>query len=100
MSTRLPSFVVDASDEVIEAGGQCGLFIDMALDDTPPRPGDWVATKAGSRYLVDSVRPVRHRGRTQRQRYQMGVLRLPKHTEPPDDVAVIWLTWYPRGARH
>lgn len=91
--------VVDSDDQVHEVGGHCGLYIDMPLDGPAPMAGDWVATKAGSRYLVDDVRRVRHRKHSQQQRYQLQMLRLPKHTTPPEDVHVIWLSWYPRGAR-
>jgi hypothetical protein len=94
-----PTHLVDGNEQVIEVGGHCGLFIDVAPDATAPAPGDWIATQAGSRYLVDQVRVVRRRRHAQQKRYQMTVLRLPKHTEPPADVHVIWLSWYPRGAQ-
>lgn len=94
-----PSWVVDQGGEPIQVGGQCGLQIDMQLDHPAPMPGDWIATRAGSRYLVDHVRPVHSRRHSQIKRYQLRCLRLPKHTEPPDDVTVIELTWYPRGVR-
>lgn len=94
-----PSVVVDATGEVIEVGGHCGLYIDMAPDEPPPAIGDWVATDAGSRYLVDHVHIVRQGRPTATVRYQLRNLRLPKHTEPPDDVRVIWLAWYPRSRR-
>lgn len=96
---RTPSVVVDAADQVLEVGGQCGLYLDMAPAEDPPAIGDWIATDAGSRYLVDHVHVVRRRTPTTAVRYQLRNLRLPKHTEPPDDVRVIWLTWYPRGRR-
>lgn len=94
-----PSFVVDGDDQVLEVGGQCGLSIDLQLEASAPMRGDWVATEAGSRYLVDDVRMVRSRRHAQVKRYQMRVLRLPKHATPPPDVHVIWLQWYPRGRR-
>lgn len=86
------------TDQPIETEGHCGLYIDLSPWDAAPIPGDWIATPAGSRYLVDTARLVRSRRHSQRKRYQMRVLRLPKHTEPPDDVRVIWLRWYTRGA--
>lgn len=60
--------------------------------------GDWIATEAGSRYLVETVRLVRSRRHAQVKRYQMHVGRLPKNTEPPADVRVLWLRWYPRAS--
>jgi hypothetical protein len=100
--TRRPprTWTVDTEGEPIRTGGRCGLYVDLPRDDTTPEPGDWLATPAGSRYLVDDVHPVRHRNRTPHQRYQLQVLRLPKHTDPPTDVHVIWLSWYPRGKRY
>lgn len=103
MTPRKPkppvTHVVDASDQVIEVGGRCGLYVDLQLEDSAPMPGDWVATEAGSRYLVDDVHLVRSRRHAQIKRYQLKVGRLPKHLEPPADVHVIWLAWYPRGSR-
>lgn len=89
--------VVDGDDQVLEITGHCGLHIDLALEDAAPAPGDWIATAAGSRYLVDTVRAVKSRRHSQVRRYQMRVGRLPKHVTPPEDVRVIWLAWYPRG---
>ncbi len=94
-----PSWVVDQAGEPIEVGGHCGLFLDLQLEDAAPIPGDWVATEAGSRYLVDDVHVVRRPRHTQQKRYQLRTLRLPKHTTPPADVRIIWLSGYPRGAR-
>jgi hypothetical protein len=94
-----PSYVVDAAGEPVLVGGHCGLFIDLQLDDQAPMPGDWIATEAGSRYLVDDVHVVRRTKHAQSKRYQLRTLRLPKHTPPPEEVHVIWLTWYPRGRR-
>ena len=103
MTPRKPrpprTHVVDGDDQVLEVGGQCGLFIDLQPEDQAPMPGDWIATEAGSRYLVDDVRVVRRARHAQVKRYQMRCLRLPKHTTPPGDVRVIWLSWYPRGTR-
>lgn len=94
-----PTVVVDGRDEVLEVGGHCGLYIDLHPEDSAPMRGDWVATQAGSRYLVDDVRLVKPRRHSQVKRYQMRVLRLPKRAVPPADVHVIWLAWYPRGRR-
>lgn len=103
MTPRRPrpaqTHVVDADDQVHEVGGHCGLYVDMQLEDSAPMRGDWIATDAGSRYLVDDVRLVKSRRHAQVKRYQMQVLRLPKHATPPSDVHVIWLNWYPRGRR-
>lgn len=92
-----PTHVVDADGQALEVGGHCGLHIDLQLEDASPMRGDWVATEAGSRYLVDDVHVVRRRRRAQAKRYQLRCLRLPKHAPPPDEVRVIWLTWYPRA---
>lgn len=90
---------VDAAGDPLEVGGHCGLFLDMRPDDQAPAVGDWIATEAGSRYLVDHVHVVRRRAPTGTVRYQLRTLRLPKHTTPPEDVRVVWLSWYPRGRR-
>lgn len=94
-----PSYVVDGDDQVLEVGGHCGLYVDLQLEDSSPMRGDWVATEAGSRYLVDDVHLVRSRKHSQVKRYQLRCLRLPKDVTPPADVHVIWLRWYPRGVR-
>lgn len=94
-----PTAVVDGDDHVLEVGGHCGLHIDLQPDDSAPMRGDWVATDAGSRYLIDDVRLMKARRHAQVKRYQLQVLRLPKHAAPPADVHVIWLRWYPRGRR-
>jgi len=94
-----PSYVVDAAGEPIEVGGVCGLYIDLQLEDTSPMRGDWIATEAGSRYLVDDVHLVRSRRHAQVKRYRMRCLRLPKDTPWPGEVNVIWLRWYPRARR-
>jgi hypothetical protein len=94
-----PTWVVDANGDPIEVGGHVGLYIDLQLEDQAPMPGDWLATDAGSRYLVDDVHVVRRAKHTQLKRYRMRCLRLPKHTEAPAEIRVIWLAWYPRGHR-
>lgn len=96
---QTPTVVLDGEGAIIELGGQCGLYIDLQLEDSAPMPGDWIATNAGSRYLIDHVHLVRSRRHSQVKRYQLRCLRIPKHTPPPDDVHVIWLSWYPRGSR-
>lgn len=98
-STHRPHWTRDAAGEILETTGTCSLYVDLQLEDSSPMPGDWIATPAGSRYLVDHVRKVRHRRHSQLQRYQLRCLRLPRHTDPPEDVHVIWLQWYPRGQR-
>jgi len=94
-----PSYVVDAAGEPIQVGGVCGLYVDLQPEDSAPMRGDWVATEAGSRYLVDDVHLVRSARHRQVKRYRMRVLRLPKDVAPPDEVNVIWLRWYPRARR-
>lgn len=76
--------------------GQCGLYIDMQPDAPCPIVGDWIATDAGSRYLVTSMRLVNRRRNAQQKRYQLRCGRLPKHEPIPADVHVIWLNWYRR----
>ena len=92
-----PRWAVDATGEPLQVGGHCGLYVDLHPDDPAPEVGDWIATEAGSRYLVDAVCVVRRRRPTPAARYQLRTLRLPKHTTAPLDVRVIWLSWYPRG---
>jgi hypothetical protein len=96
---KSPKHIVGGNDQVLEVGGSCGLYIDLQPETGAPIPGDWIATEAGSRYLVDAVRVTRSAKHAQVKRYTMRVLRLPKHAEPPTDVRVIWLSWYPRGRR-
>lgn len=74
----------------------CGLYMDLQPDAAPPAPGDWVATPAGSRYLVDTVRRVVPRRHRQLVRYQLRCTRMPRHAEPDTDGMVFWLRWYPR----
>lgn len=84
----------------IAIAGECGLYIDVALGDAV-HEGDWIATDAGSRYLVMRSRKVRRRKHAQNTRYQLRVGRL-QHGQPvPDDVTCWRLTWYrrPRHAR-
>lgn len=92
-----PTMVLDQAGEVLAVGGQCGLYLDMTGDEPAPVRGDWVATDAGSRYLVDDVHVVRRRRPTRVRRYQLRCLRLPKYAAAPEDVHVIWLAWYPRA---
>jgi hypothetical protein len=73
-----PHWVIDVAGDPIEVGGHCGLHIDLQLEAAAPMRGDWVATDAGSRYLVDDVHLVRSRRHAQVKRYQLRVLRLPK----------------------
>lgn len=96
MRPRRPGYLVDVHDQAIEVGGHCGLYVDLDLRESAPQPGDWIATRAGSRYLIVSVRPGRSHSHV--CRYRLAVGRLPKHTEPPADVRVIWLRGYPRGS--
>lgn len=78
--------------------GECGLFMDVAPNDAV-REGDWIATDAGSRYLVLSARRVNRRKHSQSVRYQMRVGRLARNRGIPDGVHCWTLRWYPRGRR-
>lgn len=77
-------------------GDVCTLSpLDMPLDEAIA-VGDWVATEAGSRYLVLEAHRVNSTKHRQVNRYRLRCARLPKHEPIPDDVTVIWLRWYPR----
>lgn len=80
-------------------GDTCKLYVDLPPEQPAVIAGDWVATEAGSRYLVLSSRLGRSSKHAQRNRWHLQVARLPKHTEPPEDVRVIWLRWYSRKRR-
>ena len=73
----------------------CGLFIDMPPGQ-PVGAGDWVATEAGSRYLVTSARQVKRRKPSPAVRYALACARLPRHEPVPADITCHWLSWYPR----
>lgn len=60
------------------------------------KPGDWIVTAAGSRYLVAAARPVRPRRPRVGVRWQLSVHRLPKHCAVPGDVRALELRWYRR----
>ena len=74
--------VVDAGNTLVTAGRECGLFIDIPPGEAVA-VGDWIATDAGSRYLVTDAKHV-HRTKThaQRNRFRLRCARLPKHTGP------------------
>ena len=76
--------------------GRCALYIDMPEDAAAIVAGDWIITPAGSRYLVDSARPVRPRRPRPTRRWQMSVHQLPRHSAIPEDVRAIELRWYRR----
>jgi hypothetical protein len=76
--------------------GECGLYMDLA-PDAAVAPGDWIATEAGSRYVVMTARRVNRRKHAQQARWQMRVGKLARGLEPPGDVVVWWLHWYRRG---
>lgn len=83
--------------EALPTFGTCSLYIDLPLG-AAVLPGDWVATEAGSRYVVDTARRVETRKRhSQRNRWTLRVQRLAKDTPIPDDVKVWWIAWYARG---
>lgn len=77
-------------------GEPCGLTIDIGPRDAIA-PGDWIATNAGARYLVTASRRGNPRARhTQQVRWHLGVVRLDRDVDPPDEVRVWWMRWYPR----
>lgn len=101
IKTRKPArkqWTLDVDAAPLRLGAECGLFIDVQ-PDRAVAAGDWIATKAGSRYLVLRAQPSRARRHAQQTRYQLRVARLPKHTEPPADVRTWWMTWYPRARK-
>jgi hypothetical protein len=80
-------------------GEPCGLSIDLPGDVAAPAEGDWIVTRAGSRYLITSSRPVQPRAARDGVRYQLRCLRLARHIPVPADVRAIGLRWYARGRR-
>lgn len=80
----------------VPAGAVCGMSIDLPPDVDAPGEGDWIVTRAGSRYLITHSRAVRPRAPRPLVRYQMRCLRLTKHCPVPADVRAIGLRWYRR----
>ena len=80
------------------------LSVDMPTSADPIHPDDWIATAAGSRYVVTHARPVKCRPKIagcdrcadQVMRWAVSVERLPKHEPIPDDVRVINFHWHKR----
>lgn len=89
----------DTSSVVVDGARPVSLFIDLGDPTAAVAQGDWIASEAGSRYLVLSARKVRSRLHAQRNRWRMTCGRLPKHTLPADGSRVWWMTWYPRKKR-
>ena len=85
----------ESSPDVL--GDICSLYIDLSPAAPAIEPGDWITTRAGSRYLVGG-RAVRtgHRRPRSGVRWQLSVHRLPRHCEVPADVRAIELRWYRR----
>lgn len=81
---------------VSQLGDQCSLYIDMATDAEAIEPGDWITTRAGSRYLVATARPVHARHPRPSVRWKLHVHRLPRHSPIPLDVRAVELRWYRR----
>lgn len=79
--------------------GECSLYIDLGDPFAAVAPGDWLATPAGSRYLVLTSRHVVSRGHAQRNRWRMRVARLDRDLPTPADVTCWTLQWYPRRGR-
>lgn len=83
-------------------GEPVGLYIDLPYEHPDsPAAGDWIATDAGSRYLITRVHRVvpRLAKNQHRRRYQLSCVRLAKHAEIPTDITAWWLNWYPRDPR-
>lgn len=92
-----PKNAPQSDGQSIQLGSEVGLYFDTHPSHAVA-PGDWVATEAGSRYLVLHVRRGKARARhAQQVRLHLRVARLPKHTEPPADITTWWMTWYPRA---
>lgn len=79
--------------------GECSLFIDLGDPFAAIAPGDWLATDAGSRYLVLASHHVPSRNHEQRNRWRMRCGRLDKNLAVPTDVRCWWIEWYPRRRR-
>ena len=77
-------------------GAPCEVAIDLPGEVAAPAVGDWIVTRAGSRYLVRTCRAVRPRVPQPFVRYQLRCLRLAKHCPIPDDVRAIELRWHRR----
>lgn len=82
-----------------EVLSECSMSIDLGNPRDGIAPGDWLATDAGSRYLVLTSRRVATRGHAQRNRWTMRVGRLPKNEPIPPGTAVWWVEWYERRRR-
>lgn len=80
------------------AGSVVQLYIDLQPDALAPRQGDWVATEAGARYRIETSRLVNTLARrhAQKKRWNLTCTVLERGLEPPDDILVHWLHWYPR----
>jgi hypothetical protein len=85
--------------EALAIGAPCSLYIDLQPERPAPVEGDWIATEAGSRYLVQHSRLVQSRKHDQRRRYALRCARLPNGCEIPADVHVQWMRWYSRSRR-
>jgi hypothetical protein len=80
------------------------LSIDMPSSAGPLLADDWIVTRAGSRYIVEAVRPVRCRAngttcercRHPVTRWAVTVMKLPRHTPIPSDVRAIQTHWHGR----
>lgn len=82
------------------------LSIDMPTAAHPIQPNDWIATQAGSRYIVTAARPIKCRSKVAGcdrcednvMRWAVSVERQPKHEPIPADVRVIDMHWHSRKA--
>lgn len=81
------------------ATGECSLFIDLGDPTAAIAEGDWLATDAGSRYVVLTSHRVLSRGHQQRNRWRMRCARLAKDEPIPPGTPVWWIEWYPRKRR-
>lgn len=75
----------------------CRLQVDLRANASPLQVGDWVATVAGSRYLIVGLRLMRKRRPAAVVRYQLRCRRLEMGQDLPVGVRVVWLTWCRRS---
>lgn len=68
--------------------------------DRDVQPGDVLYTRAGSHYLILTVRQVQRRDPTARRRLNLTVDRLPPNTDPDPGVPHHLILWYRRDRKH
>lgn len=77
--------------------GDCRLQVDLRASAAPLEVGDWVATVAGSRYVIVGLRRMRRRRVAAMVRYGLKCRRMGHGVVPPVGVRVVWLTWCRRS---